>query len=443
VLTDTATVTSTNNDPGTLDSTATIAVNTPDLSITKTADQPTINAGDTAAFTITVHNSGLGAAAGVVVTDPLPAGVVWTTSTPGVSIVGGTLTDTIGTLASAGSLVIHVSGVTTAANSGTLNNMATVASTNNVPATLNATAAITVNAPNLSITKTADQTVIDAGNTAAFTITVKNAGPGAAYNVVVTDALPPGVPWTTSTPDASIVGGVLTDNIGTLAAGASVVIHVSGVTPSTFSGTLTDTVVVSASNAPTPIEVASASITVNSCPPVTVTSLVRHGLHHQPTQFIVTFNGPLDPTTASDTANYHLSMLRLSGHSERIGIREATYDPVAHTVTLLPDRRLNVHHRYRLTISGVKDTCGDPIVGNGGPGGSFVVTFGIKSLGGIFFGSSAALPKPSSFSFPGRRMGPKRGLLLDPAPGESRVTHQHPSRAVSHLGILRSRTTRA
>src|SRR5262249_51659541 len=132
---------------------------------------------------------------------------------------------------------------------------------------------------------------------------------GAAYNVVVTDPLPPGVNWTTSTPGASIAGGTLTDPIGTLNAGATAIIHVSGVTTPSNAGTLTNTAIASASNNGQVLATATASVTVTYCPPVSVGSLLRLGIHHQPTRIGLTFSGALDPTTASNVANYRLELV--------------------------------------------------------------------------------------------------------------------------------------
>src|SRR5439155_1420148 len=48
--------------------------NAPSLNVAKTPDGQTINAGDTATFTIVVSNAGPGAATSVTLNDPLPAG---------------------------------------------------------------------------------------------------------------------------------------------------------------------------------------------------------------------------------------------------------------------------------------------------------------------------------------------------------------------------------
>ena len=55
----------------------------------------------------------------------------------------------------------------------------------------------TVYCPDISVTKTADASPISAGDTAAYTILVKNEGLGIARSVTLTDTLPAGVVWST------------------------------------------------------------------------------------------------------------------------------------------------------------------------------------------------------------------------------------------------------
>lgn len=153
-------------------------------------------------------------------------------------------------------------------------------------------------------------------------------------------------------------------------------------------------------NAPVSNIKGEEAIAVAAGPPVAAEELKRVGVHHQPTRIVLKFGGPLDPTTASDPANYRLVEVTASGARIPIALNAAIYDPSAHTVTLVPTRLLNVHRRYQLTISGVKSASGAPIAGNGGPGGSFVVTFGINSLRGINFTYSAAVPTPTLFGIP-------------------------------------------
>jgi uncharacterized repeat protein (TIGR01451 family) len=283
-ITNSATVSSTNEDPNDLGNntdTATITVNCPDVAIVKTADTGTISSGETAAFTITVSNIGAGTAHDVTVSDTLQAGIPWMTSTPGASITNGVLTDVIGTLAPGATAVIHVSGVTDATDCGTIPNTATVSASNEDADDLgnnSSTATITVLCPDIHVAKTVGLTgnsqtgTINAGDTAIFTITVSNAGPGTAFGVTVNDPLPAGATWTTDLAGATITNGVLTGTIGTLTAGSSSTFHVFGATTPTDEALHTDgcklrnTVTVAATNedpADTNDNCAAAIILVN------------------------------------------------------------------------------------------------------------------------------------------------------------------------------------
>ena len=90
--------------------------------------------------------------------------------------------------------------------------------------------------------------------TATFTITVSNAGPGVAKNVHVADTLPAGVTWAINPPVAgcSITAGTLTCDFATLGVGAAnqVVITISGAVDGNDCGPLANHVTVSASNEP-------------------------------------------------------------------------------------------------------------------------------------------------------------------------------------------------
>ncbi|MBK9711345.1 MAG: DUF11 domain-containing protein [Kouleothrix sp.] len=264
-------------------STASLTVDCPDVKVEKTADSGTINAGDTAAFTIVVTNIGAGIARNVTLTDNLPAGVTWSEDSADCSITAGVLSCSFGDLAAGATRTIHVSGTTDAADCGPLSNTATVSATNepsNKLSNNSSTAVITVNCPNVTVVKTADSGTINAGDTASFTIVVSNSGPGAAYNVTLSDQLPAGVAWSVGGPDGaacSIDGnGLLTCSFGTLAAGASTTITVSGTTDPADCGTLTNSVTVAASNeANTADNSSTASITV-SCPNVMVSKTADH-----------------------------------------------------------------------------------------------------------------------------------------------------------------------
>jgi uncharacterized repeat protein (TIGR01451 family)/choice-of-anchor A domain-containing protein len=108
----------------------------PSLSITKTADQSSIAGGQTAGFTVTIANSGMAAANGLSLSDPLPAGgtgdISWTidggTGNPGDFTITGSkgsqnltfssffLTTQGDSLAPGASISVHITSPTSAAD---------------------------------------------------------------------------------------------------------------------------------------------------------------------------------------------------------------------------------------------------------------------------------------------------------------------------------------
>ena len=239
-LNNTATATPTNGSAAS--GSATDVVQATTLSVTETGNG-TVNSTDTVAFTIVVSNAtGAGTAYGVVLSDPLPGGLAWTTDAGTFS--NGTLSDTIGNMAAGSSVTIQVNAPTASGYSATLNNTATATPTNGSAASGSATDV--VQAPSLSVTETGNGTV-NSTDTASFTITVSNmAGAGTAYGVGLSDTLPGGLAWTSV--GGAISNGTLTDTIGNLAAGSSVTIHVNAVTPSGYSATLNNTATATPTN---------------------------------------------------------------------------------------------------------------------------------------------------------------------------------------------------
>ncbi len=236
----------------------------PDVTVLKTADNGTISAGDTAAFTIVVRNDGEGTATDVTLDDTLPAGVDWSEDSGSCSITSGVLSCDFGDMASGTSATVHVWGETDAADCGVLHNTATVAATNEAEAdTENNTssAQITVECPDLSATKTADASPVSAGDPIGFTITISNsdaAGTGTAHDVALNDPLPAGsdLNWSIADqPDGnpcSISGSAGTQTLecsfGDLAPGDSVSVHVTSDTAKADCSTLPNVASVTASN---------------------------------------------------------------------------------------------------------------------------------------------------------------------------------------------------
>jgi uncharacterized surface anchored protein len=119
-------------------------------------------------------------------------------------------------------------------------------------------------------------------------------------------------------------------------------------------------------------------------PPAEVESVHRIGIHHQTTQFVLTFNTALDPASAANLASYRLVVAFRDGRLARreVPLKSAVYNPANNTVTLTPVQDLNIHFHYQLTVSGLKDACGRPIDGddNGVPGGDFVTIITKQNL---------------------------------------------------------------
>lgn len=124
-----------------------------DLEMFKTSDAVgSVAAGDTVVYTLSVTNNGPDAAAGVVVTDSLPAGLVYVGNDCGAAFADPTLTWNIGALAAAGSVLCNITTTVDAnAPDGPIVNSATVASSTTDPTPGNATSTTTINVGGASV----------------------------------------------------------------------------------------------------------------------------------------------------------------------------------------------------------------------------------------------------------------------------------------------------
>ena len=278
IVDNTASVSVGNDGSGT--SEASVTVQCPDLEVVKTGNG-TIDAGGNAVFTIKVTNHGPGGAKDVTLSDPLPAGS-WTlggADAAACSIDGSNqLTCDFGDVANAGTKTITLTRTTTATDCGSIPNTVTVAASNENTDTdqfsNTSSDTIIVQCPDLSVVKSGDGG-LSAGQTATFSITVSNAGPGAAADSTLSDQLPAGS-WTLGGADAAAcsVNGtnLLTCDFGTIAAGGQKVVTVSTTTVPTECPSIHNSVTVAASNeapAATGNNSSDADIVVN-CPDIQV-----------------------------------------------------------------------------------------------------------------------------------------------------------------------------
>ncbi len=191
--------------------------------------------GDTFSYTIAVRNNGPSDATGVVVTDTLPAGLVFFSS-PDCSAVGPIVTCSVGALASGSSA--SVTFAVTATSAGVKVDTASVTGDQSDPDPSNNTKSerTTVDpVAALRVSKSGDASVFW-GQNATYTIVVGNAGPDAATGVDVTDSIAgPGtfVSGTAAGGACTISAGLVHCPVGTIAAGGSsiVTIVVSGDAP--------------------------------------------------------------------------------------------------------------------------------------------------------------------------------------------------------------------
>jgi uncharacterized repeat protein (TIGR01451 family) len=237
-----------------------------DIAITKTADDPSVEAGDPIGFSITVSNEGGSDATGVALTDNLPAGgdLDWSIESQ-TGISGCTISGAVGsqsidcptvTLAAGASYSIHIVSDTTPASADTVHNVASVTTTND--GSDEDDADVVILKAGIDITKVADIDHVDAGAPIGFTITVSSTGAATARGVTLTDSLPDGgdLVWAldsqTGIAGCSIAGaaGAQTIDCPTvdLAPAASYSLHISATTSTATDDTVTNNASVTTSN---------------------------------------------------------------------------------------------------------------------------------------------------------------------------------------------------
>jgi uncharacterized repeat protein (TIGR01451 family) len=226
-----------------------------DLSIAMTASPPTVLAGQTSTFSLTVTNDGPSAATDVVVEDPLDARLQLVAAEWPGGACTGTVSCALGTIEPGGSVTVSVEVVAAAAGpAGTLVNTATVAAATPDPDVTDneAAASLTiVRAADLSLAQTITPDAPVAGAPVTYTLTALNDGPGPATGVEVTDPLPAELIVTDihSAPAASlceIAGGVLRCRFDGLDSGATATVTIVGALPRDATGTLANTASVGA-----------------------------------------------------------------------------------------------------------------------------------------------------------------------------------------------------
>ena len=194
---------------------------------------------ETLTYTLTVTNTGTTAAANVVISDPIPANTTYlpgslTSSDPSdIVIEGNPLQVQVGGLAASGGSVIVTFKVQISAgatNGLVIGNQATITATGPITvlsddpgtgAANDPTNITVVNPLTITLTKTRDVASAGPGQTITYTLTYGNAGSVSATNVSLSDFVPTSTTFQSATGGGTLTGGVVTWNIGSIAAGGS------------------------------------------------------------------------------------------------------------------------------------------------------------------------------------------------------------------------------
>ncbi|MGY0040709.1 DUF11 domain-containing protein [Pedobacter sp. NJ-S-72] len=205
----TATITGTENDPATGNNSMTITpvpVPITDRSISKSVNNATPAAvGSNVVFTLIATNTGPSTGTGITVTDVLPLGYTYVSSTPpaGTTYTPATGLWTIGTLTSGATSTLTITATVKA--TGPYGNTATITGTENDPNIGNNTETITptpIPTTDRSISKSVNNATPAVGSNVVFTLIATNTGPSTGTGITVTDVLPLGYTYVSSTPPA-------------------------------------------------------------------------------------------------------------------------------------------------------------------------------------------------------------------------------------------------
>ncbi|MCI0440162.1 MAG: hypothetical protein L0177_13690 [Chloroflexi bacterium] len=186
------------------DETETTVATSADLRVEKSSAPDPAVAGQQLAYTVTVHNDGPSDAEGVTVAESLLEGFGVASAAPGQGDFDEeTGVWTVGTLAASASAMLTIVvdvPPDTAAGADLTNTAEADADTSDPDGSNNSASVVTsvITLADLSIAKSDSRDPAVAGNKLTYTLTVTNNGPSNATGVVVTDALPSGVSFDSS-----------------------------------------------------------------------------------------------------------------------------------------------------------------------------------------------------------------------------------------------------
>ncbi|WP_170150246.1 DUF11 domain-containing protein [Parahaliea mediterranea] len=202
----------------------------PELTLNKSASKSSVSPGGTVVYTISIANTGFATATNVVLEDLLPVPRLnFVSATGGGLLVGGDTVEWRFASIAPG----QTGSVTLTAEAGnfvgtTILNEATISSDQTPPTTSNSVPTKITDLAELTLTKTVNTTLARPGDALQYTLAFANTGSDAAANVTLTDDLPAGIQFVSASGGGVESAGTVSWNIGTLAAGQSGSVVLSG-----------------------------------------------------------------------------------------------------------------------------------------------------------------------------------------------------------------------
>jgi len=220
-----------------------------DLVLDKTVDVGTPDEGATVTYTINVVNNGPENGTSITIEDLLPTGVTYVSDTPSQgSYDSGTGIWTVGDLANGSGATLSITATVDGGTAGaTITNTATVTAVDPIDLILSNNSdnidIVIGGGADLAISKTVNNPIANELSTITYTLTANNNGPANASNATLTDLLPVGISYISSTRSQGIYDqatGLWT--IGDLANGTNATLTITAsVDAGTGGSTITNT----------------------------------------------------------------------------------------------------------------------------------------------------------------------------------------------------------
>jgi uncharacterized repeat protein (TIGR01451 family) len=259
-----------------------------DLAVAITGSAGAADTADDFTYTVTATNNGAGTDDGVQLSDTLPVGVsvVSLSSSLGVPTeAGGVVTLLVGSMDEGATATLTIVITPTVAPGSTMLDLASVSGALADPVPGNNTASLTTavfGVSDLGITAAPPSGLLYVGGNLVYTLTISNEGPDAEPDASLTCPIPStvglGPPGDGSMGQASVSNGIMTDDLGPLAAGATETVTVVLVPQAAAAGPLMTTFAIEGDNIDNNLSDNSATTTVTVLPAADLAVTITPGV---------------------------------------------------------------------------------------------------------------------------------------------------------------------